>query len=37
MVVVTGQYPDWEVDLANARMTSSPTLRGWDSLPVFVS
>lgn len=30
------RFPDWEVDMDNARMASSPALRGWDSLPAFV-
>jgi cytochrome P450 len=28
--------PEWEIDLDNARMASSPALRGWDSLPAFI-
>jgi len=31
------RFPDWEIDFANARMVSSPALRGWDSLPAFIS
>ena len=30
------RFPEWEIDLDNARMASSPTLRGWDSLPAFI-
>jgi cytochrome P450 len=30
------RFPDWEIDVENARMASSPALRGWDSLPAFV-
>jgi cytochrome P450 len=30
------RFPEWELDIANARMASSPALRGWDSLPAFV-
>ena len=30
------RFPDWEIDTANARMASSPALRGWDSLPAFI-
>ena len=31
------RFPEWEIDIGNARMASSPALRGWDSLPAFVS
>ena len=30
------RFPDWEIDIDNARMASSPALRGWDSLPAFI-
>ena len=30
------RFPEWEIDTDNARMASSPALRGWDSLPAFV-
>ncbi len=30
------RIPDWEIDIANARMAPSPALRGWDSLPAFI-
>lgn len=30
------RFPDWEIDVDNARMASSPALRGWDSLPAFI-
>jgi cytochrome P450 len=30
------RFPEWEIDIANARMASSPALRGWDSLPAIV-
>ena len=30
------RFPDWEIDTDNARMASSPALRGWDSLPAFI-
>ena len=30
------RFPEWEIDLDNARMASSPALRGWDSLPSFI-
>jgi cytochrome P450 len=31
------RFPEWEIDVDNARMASSPALRGWDSLPAFIS
>ena len=30
------RFPKWEIDIDNARMASSPALRGWDSLPAFI-
>lgn len=30
------RFPEWEIDIDNARMASSPALRGWDTLPAFV-
>ncbi|MDA4106797.1 cytochrome P450 [Mycolicibacterium holsaticum] len=30
------RFPVWEIDVDNARMASSPALRGWDSLPAFI-
>jgi hypothetical protein len=32
---VLKRFPDWTVDLDNARLSSSSTTRGWDSLPTF--
>ncbi len=32
---VLKRFPEWEVDLDNARLRSSTTVRGWESLPVF--
>ena len=29
------RFPDWTVDLDNARLSSSSTTRGWDTLPAF--
>lgn len=34
---VLKRFPDWEVDMANARMASSSTIRGWDALPVVTT
>ncbi|MET0716117.1 MAG: cytochrome P450, partial [Mycetocola sp.] len=33
---VLNRFPSWEVDLDNAEMTSTSTVRGWDRLPVFI-
>jgi hypothetical protein len=31
---VLKQFPDWEVDAANARLASTSIVRGWETLPV---
>jgi cytochrome P450 len=31
---VLRRFPDWEVDLDNARMSPTSTVRGWETLPV---
>jgi cytochrome P450 len=33
---VLKQFPEWEVDLASAKLTTTSTVRGWETLPVFV-
>jgi cytochrome P450 len=33
---VLNRFPDWEVDSDNARMAPTSTVRGWETLPVFV-
>lgn len=30
------RFPEWEVDLPNAKLSPTSTVRGWDSMPVFV-
>jgi len=30
------RFPEWEVDYDNARLSSTSTVRGWESMPVFV-
>lgn len=30
------RFPEWDIDIENAKMASSPALHGWDSLPAFV-
>ena len=34
---VLNRFPDWEVDWDNAVQAHTPTVRGWDSLPVITS
>lgn len=31
------RFPEWEVDLAGAVFSTTSTIRGWDSMPAFVS
>lgn len=33
---VLKRFPDWTVDTANAKLSSSTTTRGWETLPVFL-
>jgi cytochrome P450 len=33
---VLKRFPDWEVDHDHARLAPTSTVRGWDSMPVFV-
>jgi cytochrome P450 len=33
---VLNRFPDWELDLDNARLAPTSTVRGWDSMPAFV-
>ncbi|HYB82487.1 MAG TPA: cytochrome P450, partial [Mycobacterium sp.] len=30
------RFPDWEVDLTNASLSPTSTVRGWESLPALV-
>jgi cytochrome P450 len=34
---VLTRFPDWEVDWDNVRRAPTSTVRGWDSLPVFIN
>jgi cytochrome P450 len=34
---VLRRFPTWEVDWDNAKLASTSTVRGWDTLPVFTS
>ena len=31
------RFPEWEVDMANASLSPTSTIRGWDTLPAFIS
>ncbi len=33
---VLNRFPDWEIDYDNIKMASTSTVRGWETLPVFV-
>ncbi len=33
---VLKRFPEWEVDYANARMAPTSTVRGWETMPVFL-
>ena len=30
------RFPEWDVDLDNAQLSPTSTVRGWDSMPVFI-
>ena len=32
---VLKRFPEWELDLPNAKLASTSTVRGWETLPVF--
>jgi cytochrome P450 len=34
---VLRRFPEWELDLANARLSPTSTVRGWETLPTFTS
>jgi len=33
---VLNRFPDWEIDYDNIRLAPTSTVRGWESMPVFV-
>jgi cytochrome P450 len=33
---VLKRFPEWTVDLDNAKLSSTSTVRGWDSLPAYI-
>jgi len=32
---ILNRFPEWDVDLANAQLSSTSTVRGWETLPAF--
>ena len=30
------RFPEWDVDLANAELSPTSTVRGWETLPVVI-
>ncbi len=34
---VLKRFPEWEVDQGSAKLASTSTVRGWETLPVFTS
>jgi cytochrome P450 len=30
------RFPDWDVDMANATLSPTSTVRGWDAMPAFI-
>ncbi len=34
---VLSRFPTWEIDLDNARLSPTSTVRGWETLPAFVA
>ena len=32
---ILNRFPEWDVDLANAHLSSTSTVRGWETLPAF--
>jgi cytochrome P450 len=34
---ILNRFPEWEIDMAQARMVTTSTVRGWETLPAIVS
>ncbi|MET9491262.1 cytochrome P450 [Nocardia sp. NPDC006630] len=34
---ILARFPEWEVDMANAKLSPTSTVRGWETLPAFTS
>jgi cytochrome P450 len=30
------RFPEWDVDMANASLSPTSTVRGWDSMPAVI-
>ena len=33
---VLKRFPEWDIDLDNAKLASTSTVRGWDSMPALI-
>ena len=33
---VVARFPEWEIDTANARLSPTSTVRGWETLPALL-
>jgi cytochrome P450 len=34
---ILNRFPEWDIDMTRARMVTTSTVRGWDTLPAIVS
>jgi hypothetical protein len=34
---VLNRIPNWEVDMANAKMSATTAVRGWETLPAYIT
>jgi cytochrome P450 len=34
---ILDRFPHWQVDMANAKLSSTATVRGWETLPAFIT
>ena len=34
---ILARFPEWEVDMASAKLSPTSTVRGWETLPAFTS
>jgi cytochrome P450 len=34
---ISARFPDWQVDLSKARMSTTSTVRGWETMPAYVA
>ncbi|HXL60063.1 MAG TPA: cytochrome P450, partial [Mycobacterium sp.] len=33
---ILNRFPEWDVDMANASLSPTSTVRGWDSMPAVI-